>query len=274
MVMCVIENKDGQTQHFSKPCFGFMSYIDQWHCEYDEDDNEVESCIPGYEANNLSKLIFEMDVQVREAKNVVDELNTLFAAFPQIYKGFSVEEVRGEDPSVVVDLVGNNMQTTIIGLMMIRNVYESGFYNIVKLLMDRGAPFHKAFLFAQFMYKGYSIRDSSSMYYLVSGDSQIFGNKATVDDVQYVLNGGLGCIYQGVWGETENGYGRYGRYNGDCSAGINPRTGVNYTLTDTLLMPEQGNGVSLASLLGQNGRVYGDEEIIPIYNAVMGADSK
>lgn len=258
MVMAVVYNKDGMAHHFSKPCFGFLSYIQTWDDgegadddddNWDDDDYEEyeEGPLDGFESTNLSHLIWTPGVNFMQSKEGQDYnsddrifslLPAIFEAFPQYFEGFSViKESSDDNLSIKVPLAGQNMQTVVLGCMMLRNVLEyTHFRSTFDHLINKGTPLKVAFILGCSMVGIFNMSYKGNMYYWsTGGDDQIFGDDARIIDFKNMVEGGVGTIYQGEFGDTENGYGRYGYY-GNKSSGKSLRSGNPLSLTDTPLV--------------------------------------
>ena len=263
MVMAVVYNKEGENQHFAKPCFGFLSYIntwdegedDDWDDEDDDDYEEPEEGpMDGFSSHQLSHLVWTPEVNFMQAvegynsdQRIRDLLPKIFEAFPQYYEGFSVVPVEGTPTdrklfAIKVPLEGQNMQTIVMGCMMLRNVLEyTHFRTTFDTLINKDTPLNVAFILAVSMVSIYNMGYKGQMtYWSTGGDDQIFGDDARVIDFKNMIEGGVGTIYQGEFGETDNGYGRYGQYNGRDTVS-SERTCARLTLTDTLLVSVNDN---------------------------------
>lgn len=246
MVMATVFNKSGNSEDFRKPCFGFLSYIDQWEDdeeEWDEDDEEyVNTPKCGFNSGDLDYMIWDphwRDMSSVSNKVVQEALPAIFAAYPQLFGNFVYQPE--QDHSIRIPLQGANMQSTVFACMMLRNVLEYSSYRLVfDTLVGAEIPVEKAFLLSTFMSGGYNVSFGGNMFYWSQGgDDQIMGDEIRLIDIKNIVDGGLGHIYQGVFGDTENGYGRYGSYdNNSAPRATRQPTNSNrrLTLTDTLVM--------------------------------------
>lgn len=258
MVWAVVENSKGEKEDFRKPCFGFMSYINQWDetDEWDDDEGDwIYECISGFQPGEL-KLMRFMPETHRHLGNDETEKSwysdympkvlEAMEVLPQYYEGVKYiprnAEEDGEE-QFVWDLQNANMQTTIIGAMMLRNVLQyPSMRSVFRICIDAGISPVISFIMGNSYSRGYSTSFGSSTGQYLSnpvhyGDESIFSDEVRVCDLKAFVEGKLGLIYQGVWGDTENGYGRYGEYDGDEAERF-ARCDRAATITDTLLLIE------------------------------------
>ncbi|MCS5737548.1 hypothetical protein, partial [Herbiconiux daphne] len=132
------------------------------------------------------------------------------------------------------------MQVTILGGMMLRNIfnYTSTFQSFLYCLKEGVAP-HIAFTIAQAFFR--SVGFSGSYFYRsADGDESVFGGCSRLCDLAAFIRGELGDTWQGNWGDTVDGYGRYGCYDNDeDSAPISSRTGYRKDLRDATLVTDK-----------------------------------
>jgi|AKZA01.1.fsa_nt_gi hypothetical protein len=257
MVMATVFNKRGASEEFSKPCFGFLSYIEQWDEDNeqwdDEEDEYVAGPLSGFSSGELSHMVWSPGPSGCDGTQLINqELPEILAAFPQYFSGFKILdedesypglELGGFDTGdIYIPLADQNMQTTVMGAMMLRNLIEySSFGNSYMILRTAGFDVPFSFVMAMTYQCNKSFGSSEySFWQGQGGDECVFGDEVTVADLINMMEGGLGKIYQGVFGDTEQGYGRYGNY-GDGSAPVNPRTGRRCTLTDTTMLTSLEN---------------------------------
>ncbi|WAX14189.1 hypothetical protein ECO319P1_00030 [Escherichia phage ECO319P1] len=254
MVWAVIENHKGQREDFRKPCFGFMSYIHQWYetDEWDDEEDDWEyEYLEGFEPAELNLMHYFPDFRNHMPSQDLPEfrekyLPVLLEAvklLPQYYS--NVEYTAPTDSTqetFTFALQDANMQTTIIGAMMLRNIAQySGMRRVFRLCVDAGLDPVTCFVMGNMYSSNYCSFGADAGKYLANpvhyGDESIFPDETRACDIQAFIDGKLGHIYQGVWGDTENGYGRYGEYDGDTAPRFE-RTGNRSTITDTLLLAD------------------------------------
>lgn len=257
MVWAVIENSKGEAEDFRKPCFGFMSYINQWDetDEWDDDEGDwVYECLGGFTPGELKYMRFMPEVRGNlssqeslkdwEEKYLPKVLEAM-EALPQYYENvkYVPKDADSDTEEMFVwDLQGANMQTTIIGAMMLRNVLQyPSMRSVFCLCIDNGISPVISFIMGNTYSRTYSTFGRTSGQYLSNpvhyGDESIFSDEARVCDLKVFCEGGLGFIYQGEWGDTDNGYGRYGEYDGDEAEHFG-RCNRSAIITDTLLITE------------------------------------
>ncbi|MCS5737333.1 hypothetical protein, partial [Herbiconiux daphne] len=88
-----IHNHNGQWIEMDRPCFGFLSYINQWdsddiedHSDNYEKDGWEEDGIEGFESGNLKSVGYIEEV---EAQYLAD-IQKAMAGLPQYYGGVEV----------------------------------------------------------------------------------------------------------------------------------------------------------------------------------------
>lgn len=232
MVQATIINKQGVEEGFSKPCFGFMGYINQWNEDdevWDEDEDEyINTPLDGFSSDNIETMIYHHG---EGGAAFINAVKSAMEKLPQYYDNVTWAE--GDD-DLVFPLVGVPMQKTIIGAMMMRNIftYESC-RNVFLHLLEAGREPVVAFVLSQRYFSNYHFASGGMAFFTSSdGDESIFGDYSRLCDLRAMLNGEIGYLWQGVWGDTDNGYGRDGEYDDDSSP-INPRTGHRSRLTET-----------------------------------------
>lgn len=254
MVMATVFNKAGDSEDFAKPCFGFLSYIEQWDEDnevWDDDEDEyISGPLDGFSSGELSHMVYSPSHSGCDGTALIkQELPEIFAAFPQYFGNFKLldeNENYGDlqlggfdNGDIYIPLADQNMQTTVMGAMMLRNLIEySSFGNSYMILRTAGFDVPFSFVMAMTYQCNKSFGSSEySFWQGQGGDECVFGDEVTVADLINMLEGGLGKIYQGVFGDTEQGYGRYGNY-GDGLAADNERTKRRCTLTDTTMVED------------------------------------
>lgn len=257
-----VHNKAGEWIDQDRPCFGFMSFIDQW----DEDDiNEASSNdiydrsdygnIPGFESCELTRLDHSIwrpfednDFGKKQREEYFEKFLEALPLLPQYFEGVEVlrkdaSHQQNEDSvTFCYPLEGRQMQATIIGAMMVRNImcYSCG-GKAFGMFIDKGVEPHIAFVLANTYFGAFQpmarggIAAGNYFYRTYGGDESIFNSLATVADVAAMINGKLANPWQGKWGDTDEGYGRYGNYDSH-SAGNNPRTNMQKNLNDVTLL--------------------------------------
>lgn len=290
MVWAVIENHKGEKESFRKPCFGFMSYINQWNETDEWDDDEcdwVYECLSGFEPNELKRMYFFPEIRNNLSSQEGEKewydkympaLLEAMLCLPQYYEGVQYNKVDGAEEEFVWDLEDANMQTTIIGAMMLRNVLQySNMRRVFRICIDAGINPVISFIMGNMYSSNYSTFGSTAGQYLSNpvhyGDESIFSDEIRVCDIKAFVEGKLGFIYQGVWGDTENGYGRYGEYDGDEAEhfGRVSRSGV---ITDTLLITEgYADSPRIHSLENEvcSSHRFSDDEILQLANNIAEA---
>ena len=317
MVQAVVVNKQGKTLNKSTPCFGFMAYINQWRevyvnrdgVEVDEDDetefdwDSVENVykhVDGFEPNNLATLIWIP--QPRWVTPEVEELVRLdfpeiLKAFPQFYKDVTIKNLNGptnwspsaniwheeERARVLFPLEGHNMQVTIIGAMMLRNITDYTACNrAYQMFRNNGYDVKHSFIFAQIFNGNDGFMGRISYWFSSTDDSSIFSDDTQVGDLRMVMDGELGNVWQGDWGSTETGYGRDGSLGAgydDTSEETAPyfeRTGDSSTLRDVLMREtgfsqDEPEGRFIESIIRQNTESYhsaSEEEVLKCVSVI------
>ncbi|MCS5736775.1 hypothetical protein, partial [Herbiconiux daphne] len=149
----------------------------------------------------------------------------------------------------------------------LRNVicYSSQKNSFTRLIKD-GVDHSLAFLIAQiYPYRVNGLDKSKEGFYRnFGGDETIFPGAARVCDLVAAVKGKLGDCWQGVFGDTENGYGRYGDYDGHL-APVCPRTGYKKELANVTLLTEgweQSPRLNKADELGVGIRENNDRVFI------------
>lgn len=244
MVHVEVVNKVGEsTGEWCRQCFGFMSEIDCWdenEEEWDDDLGEwVSNPLDGFASHNLQTMIFHHKaancISDADRDKVMGGIKEAMSGLPQYYDNVTLEN---DGKSFHFPLMGVKMQKTIIGAMMLRNIIQySSNRQTFLMLMESGIDAKLSFIMAQRYQMNHSLMENTKMAYVSNGDETIFGDEARVCDIIAMYNGQLGTMYQGNWGSTREGYGRYGDLDGEC-AGDNPRTGCPYYLIDTTLVEE------------------------------------
>lgn len=241
-----INNKEGDWIKMDRACFGFLSYINQW----DEDD--VEQSSSGYSANGYNGLsdfgpadLDSVDyIESCDSASYLADIRKAMAGLPQYYDTFSINDSRQKKDWEVefnIPLSGVCMQIPVIAGMMLRNVMNYHNYKTTfKTLLEKGVEAPMAFVLAQiYPYRRNAVKpELSGFYRSYGGDETIFPGEARLCDVVNMLKGNLGDAWQGVFGDTANGYGRYGEYNDD-DAEESPRTGRPKSLMDITLVQDK-----------------------------------
>lgn len=270
MVQAITVNGQGKRRHHSRPCFGFMAYINQWdECyrnrqgevvsedddEFDWDDVDHEYCSdPEFASDNLHQLIWlphprfnspEVGVMLQE------DFMTIVESFPQFYSEVKIRNMdklasssnnwRVAEVEVEFPLVGRNMQVTIIGAMMLRNILEYTCANrTYEILRNKGYSPKMAFVYSLMFNGNENWNNETVFWYQCNEDSSMFQDDTQIHDILMLLDGRLGHIWQDVWGSTECGYGRDGNMSGDENsdsedAPIFARLGSESVLKDILM---------------------------------------
>lgn len=247
MVQVKVFTKEGHSHTFRKPCFGFMAYINSWGDEiFDEvlDENGVRVYVdedeahPYFKSHLLKSLDWRLGYLSKTNCNTTNIPYILKAmkSYPQYYDDVTVSG-KGEDLTFTFPLEDVPMQKTIVGAMMLRNVLDrSSHSSLFQKSIEMGFSPKFSFLLAQMFYICTSFDDEDSICSLDSrnDDDTIFSDFTRVCDLECFLNHKLGDVWQGVWGDTENGYGREGDYDG-CDAPRSKRTGYRSELIDIIL---------------------------------------
>lgn len=252
MVSAVVFNKQGNDENFSKPCFGFLGYINQWSEteEWDDDEDDyVPGELEGFTSSNLKRVVWHSSSSGCDGRSQIwDELPDIMAAFPQFFSNFSILKVgeKLEDApnytiranDIAFTLEGQNMQTTVMGAMMLRNLLEyASFGNSYHQMRTWGYDIKFSFIMSMTYQCNQSFGSNSySFWQGTGGDESIFSDDAAIADLKNILEGGIGFVYQGNFGDTENGYGRNGEYD-DKNAPHNPRTEEFANLHDVMMLP-------------------------------------
>lgn len=288
MVWAVIKNHEGETEDFRKPCFGFMSYANQWEETDEWDDDEGEYFMTskdGFETANLSTMTFypelsghltSEEVKLGWAEKYLPKLYEAIKGLPQYYSSLTIEmdeNDEDQEPEFIWNLQDANMQVTIIGAMMIRNILQyASMRRTFTIMIDAGFDVKIAFIMAQRYSSNLVTFGTDKGKYLAypsaGGDESIFSDGSCICDVVAMYKGELGYIYQGLWGDTENGYGRYGEYDGGCAPRFE-RADRCARITDTVLVAEgYSDSKSLYELEGAlvPSHRFSDEELVAIAN--------
>ncbi|QMV48279.1 hypothetical protein PQC36_gp109 [Proteus phage Vb_PmiP-P59] len=250
------------------PCFGMLSELD---CVVENEDWEDVS-LDNIFSDNLDHVIyypsdrFSSDLyivkQIRgdmDQKKFLDKLISEVLENPMnngmfdhiefgtfIVPEYEEEECHIDNESVMMEVngfkiktKGLNMQKTLLPAMMIRNIlndYDIG--SVFNLLINKGFDWHFSFMLSQMFYM---CKDYSGETYvnIVDYDSTILPHyEATLEDFKNMCTGDFKQIYQGNWGDTENGYGRFGYYDREYTD-LFDRNKENFTLTHTFLSDEK-----------------------------------
>lgn len=290
MVWAVVENHKGNREDFRKPCFGFMSYIHQWYetDEWDDDEDDWEyEYLEGFEPAELKYMRFYPEIgrhlsseesQKEWYEKYMPAVLEAMLCLPQYYKGVQHNNEDGEEEEFVWDLEDANMQTTIIGAMMLRNILQySSMRAVFRICIDAGVSPVISFIMGNMYSRNYSTFGATAGQYLSNpvhhGDESIFSDDVRVHDLKTFVEGGLGFIYQGVWGDTENGYGRYGEYDGG-SAPTFARCGRSGVITDTLLTTENyGDSPLIRTFESEvcTSHRFSDDEILELASKIAEA---
>ncbi|MFW3388289.1 UNVERIFIED_CONTAM: hypothetical protein RF648_20070, partial [Kocuria sp. CPCC 205274] len=229
-----------------RPCFGFLSYINQWDSDDVEDhSDDYDNCyqedgLDGFEAEKLKAVGYIEEVEA----GFLSDIQKAMAGLPQYYGGVEVkaepERYGQHRVTFMIPLENQPMQVATIAGMMLRNVicYSSQKNSFTRLIKD-GVDHSLAFLIAQiYPYRVNGLDKSKEGFYRnFGGDETIFPGAARVCDLVAAVKGKLGDCWQGVFGDTENGYGRYGDYDGHL-APLCPRTGYKKELANVTLLTE------------------------------------
>lgn len=266
-VRAIVYNKAGEYFHTERACFGFLAGIHFWDYEMfddlrkcsedianeyreleskgnDDDEYYLEQKIHRFDSSDLDHLVYEAACYL-DAEEMLKHLPTILKGLPQFYSGCKLLDYDPKDPHTIrfdMDLKHESMQVPVMGLMMLRNVcYYNDNRRTFLRLVEIGVEPVLAFLLAQSVLNWVSGLGKSNKiyrYYLMSSsDATIFASAATVADIANIYTGGLGNIWQKHFGDTDNGYGRYGSY-GDGPAPLSPRmTDLPLNLIDTMLHP-------------------------------------
>lgn len=296
MVQAITVNGQGKELRHSRPCFGFMAYINQWNEHYvnglghvvDEDDEDFDwedaECVyganPDFESDNIHFLIWLPVPRCNSdaVKGMIEaDLVEIMEAFPQFYSNVTVENLDkvsensgnwgNANVRITWPLCGQQMQVTIVGAMMLRNLIEYTACNrLYELLRNKGYSPKEAFIYSM-MFNGNANWEGEVRYwYQCSDDSALFQDDTEIHDIIMIMEGRLGHAWQGEWGSTASGYGRDGMmettYDGDGeSAPIFERIGHEADLKD-ILMDVQGapsdspTSQTLESLIRNNSSSY------------------
>lgn len=237
MVMATIISDTGDAENFRKPCFGFLGYIDEWNIVR-RSDNGGWDTVSHFDSDRIEKMVWNPDWDEHdEEKNKLfrESLHEIQKAFPQYFGEFTISS-NGDE--IVVPLKNKNMQTTVMACMMLRNfTYYSSTRQVFETLVnDFGVPVPEAFVISMIYSGNYNMGEGGMMYYWgTGGDEQIFGDDVAIIDLKNMLEGRLGTIWQGDFGDTAQGYGREGCYDGETAA-ESPRTGEYLSMVDTTLV--------------------------------------
>lgn len=250
-VIAKIHNRNGSWMRFERACFGFMSYIDQWDRDCIQnhsvssdmvysDINGNEEGVPWFESGNLKTLEYLVYVD----SDIAPTIREAIAGLPQYYGDVKIEERERDYWSFHFNLVDVCMQVPVIAGMMLRNVCDySGCQNTYLRLIKEGFTPTVAFVLSQaYWFSHNALNQKNSRFYRVDGsDDTIFDRCARLCDLYAMLNGKYGDAWQGHYGDTANGYGRYGEYNGDRGP-TSKRTTFRKTLTSmTLITSDYSN---------------------------------
>lgn len=250
-----VHNKAGEWIMMDRPCFGFLSYIDQWDtsdiedASHDELYSRDDGCgIEGFHSGEIDNFDYidkpfaSRSLPADRFQFLSDGLYEAMKGLPQYYGDVSIsgDDYGYNNKAFNFPLTGKQMQTTVIGAMMLRNInaYTSTGLAFEEFLKEGVEP-HIAFVLANAYPYSYNAlnNDKSTFYRNQNGDETIFGSHARVCDLAAMIKGEIPDAWQGVWGETEEGYGRYGDYDG-TNADNNPRTGYRRSLNDCVLVKE------------------------------------
>lgn len=296
MVQAIVVNGQGKELRQSRPCFGFMAYINQWNEQYvngqgtvvneDDDDfdwEDVETVYcadPDFEASNIHFLIWLPQPRCNsdEVKKMIEaDLVSIMEAFPQFYSNVTVENMdkiadnngnwSSSNVRIKWPLCGQQMQVTIIGAMMLRNLIEYTASNrVYEILRQEGYTAKESFLYSMIFNGNANWEGEARYWYQCSDDSAMFQDDTEIHDIIMLMEGRLGHAWQGEWGTTESGYGRDGMmettYDGDgTSAPFFDRLDSESDLKD-ILMDVQGapsdspESQTLESLIRNNSSSY------------------
>lgn len=248
-----VYNKKEEWVDFDRPCFGFLSYIDQWDysdiedASHDEIADRSDCCsIVGFEADQLvsfdyvEKPFGSRNLSQARVDTLKQQVREALAGLPQYYGDVSVMEESYGRWRINFPLEGKQMQTSVIAAMMLRNVIM---YTSIGLafeeLCSEGIEPHVAFVVANgFSYSYNALNNNKSTFYRNhSNDETIFGQSARICDMAAMIKGELPDPWQGNWGDTDGGYGRYGDYD-DGHAPNSERTHNRKSLNDLTLLTE------------------------------------
>lgn len=242
-IIVKIHNKKGDWIKMDRACFGFLSHINCW----DEDDVESHSkgCnpkgyngLPGFSSDDLQSIEYIEDCETPE---LLSNLRKAMAGLPQYYSDFSIDEKTYGRIHIHIPVEDVCMQVPVVGGMMLRNILAySNFRRSFEQLIEKGVDQPTAFIIAQAFphrHNGFE-KDKCGLYRSTGGDESIFSSDARLCDVINALKGNLGDDWQGKFGDTEEGYGRYGNY-GDEEAPDSLRGRRSKTLTDIVFVKEK-----------------------------------
>lgn len=240
-VHAVVYNKEGDWFEWDRACFGFLSYIDCWDgsevegTNLDADDlYDMNDGIDGFDSKNLSHIVYKESV----SPELRDTLQKAMAGLPQYYGDVTVTTDPSSRWSFEIPIQDKPMASTVIGCMMLRNIVNyAGYRNSYVHMVEKGVEPSVAFILAQaFQYRHDALKSENRGWYrYTGGDDNIFGSNARLCDLVAAIKGEIGDDWQGDFGETDNGYGRYSEYN-QTAAPKNERTGNNYDLSDVTLI--------------------------------------
>lgn len=250
-----VTDKKENWVEFDRPCFGFLSYIDQWDTTDIEDASSDDmyrlkdiNGLEGFESENIESMTY-IEYPFSSRSLPADRMSFLQDKFlealknlPGYYDNVSVDTNYGSRKwAFNFPFENQPMQKTVIGAMMIRNImtYTSTGLAFEELCKEGIEP-HIAFVLANaFPYSYNAVNNNSSNFYRNhSGDETIFPTSARICDLAAMIKGELPDPWQGCWGDTEDGYGRYGEYNGGEYAEQSSRTGHRKNLHDVVLLKE------------------------------------
>lgn len=245
-----VVNKKGEEEYMSKPCFGFLNYIDQWKehdCDDDCDDDDECDCenssIDGFESDNLLKFIWNANigegysVEPKTLELFRNDIPEILESYPVLFRGFTYlkGEQANKDKFEIALTDDYMMENTIMGAMSMRNLINySAYVNSYALMRNSGYSVKLSFLLANFYQANRGM--STEFFRHNRGDDQIFPAETTLEDFKHLYNGGELNNQQSVWGTTDNGYGRNGDIPG--TKGTNSRTGYYPMMIDCMILPE------------------------------------
>lgn len=218
--------KNGEERRIDKPCFGFMSYLDRTEMSRPNEANDWLQAHPGDRWSNdhvigapgIDRFEWEPS-DIRHSFGIDGVTRTVLSyaievvdACPELFPDMVLDKRTGK---VTITLnPETSMQETILCAMMLRN-FTSGTAGIAVYngFRNRGLGIKESYLLSQLGYKSSNWDGTELIYYRPDGDSAIFTCRGSrMCDLVSVLLDGFQNLWQGGWGTTRNGYGRYGRH--------------------------------------------------------------
>lgn len=248
MQVYYIVNNEGKVVRKESACFGLLSYLD--HYDWGQREfrpGKIDHLVVSPEESNEKSSKGDIDLASQELKKLING-----GHFNQYLGHISYDisdEVKGKlepdnENQFKVSIYGQDIQTSMIGAFMARNVTTYYFKRKVFVeLIKNGCDADIAFILANIFSYSTDCMGEGSLY-LAEGDADVFGWRANMGDVLSVFKGETWNHYQGAWGDHDCGYCRYGYMDSqeEEPADICARTDRPLALTDTTLKEKDYSG--------------------------------